>query len=161
VLALAVILVFIHPLPLIGVSLYGTLGIILIAYLARFLVLALRTTTAGYLQIDRTLEDAAAITGASLWRRLRTILLPMAAPAVAAGAILVFLTALNELTVSALLWSSGHETLGVVVFSLAQGGDATLAAALSLLVVLATVALMAIAGLVARRLPQGVLPWQG
>ena len=161
VLALAVILVFIHPLPLIGVSLYGTLGIILIAYLARFLVLALRTTIAGYLQIDRALEDAAAITGASLWRRLRTILLPMAAPAVAAGAILVFLTALNELTVSALLWSSGHETLGVVVFSLAQGGDATLAAALSLLVVLATVALMAIAGLVARRLPQGVLPWQG
>ncbi|HUK08137.1 MAG TPA: iron ABC transporter permease [Stellaceae bacterium] len=161
VLALAAILVFIHPLPLIGISLYGTLGIILVAYFARFLVLALRTTTAGYLQIDRALEDAAAISGASLWRRLRTILLPMAAPAVAAGAILVFLIALNELTVSALLWSSGHETLGVVVFSLEQGGDATLAAALSLLVVLATVLLMGIASLVARRLPRGVLPWQG
>lgn len=160
VLALAAILVFIHPLPLLG-SLYGTLGIILVAYLARFLVLALRTTSAGYQQIDRALEDAAAISGASLWRRLHTVLLPMAAPAVAAGAILVFLTALNELTVSALLWSSGHETLGVVVFSLEQGGDATLAAALSVLVVLATVALMGLASVFARRLPQGVLPWQG
>jgi len=89
------------------------------------------------------------------------VILPLAAPAVAAGAILVFLTALNELTVSALLWSSGNETLGVVVFSLEQGGDGTLSAALSVLVVIATVALMGLATLTARRLPQGVLPWQG
>jgi iron(III) transport system permease protein len=72
----------------------------------------------------------------------------------------VFLIALNELTVSALLWSAGHETLGVMVFSLEQGGDSTLAAALSVLVVLATVGLMALATAAARRLPQGVLPWQ-
>jgi iron(III) transport system permease protein len=89
------------------------------------------------------------------------VILPLAAPAVAAGALLVFLIALNELTVSALLWSAGHETLGVVVFSLEQGGDSTLAAALSVLVAAATVGLMALATLVARRLPQGVLPWQG
>ena len=159
VLALGAILVFIHPLPLVG-SLYGTLGIILVAYLGRFLVLALRTASAGYRQIDPALEDAAAIAGAGVSRRLATVMLPLAAPAVMAGAILVFLTALNELTVSALLWSSGHETLGVVVFSLEQGGDTTLAAALSVLVVLATVALMGGASLLARRLPAGVLPWQ-
>ena len=88
------------------------------------------------------------------------MLLPLAAPAVAAGAVLVFLTALNELTVSALLWSAGHETLGVVVFSLEQGGESTLAAALSVLTVLATVGLMGVASLAARRLPRGILPWQ-
>jgi iron(III) transport system permease protein len=88
------------------------------------------------------------------------VILPLAAPAVAAGAILVFIIALNELTVSALLWSAGHETLGVVVFSLEQGGDSTLAAALSVLVAAATVALMGLASLIARRLPRGVLPWQ-
>ena len=161
VLALAAILLFLRPLPLLGFSLYNTLGIILLAYIARFLVLALRTTVAGYLQIDRALAEAAAIAGAGLWRRLATVILPLAAPAVAAGAILVFLTALNELTVSALLWSSGNETLGVVVFGLEQGGDDTLSAALSVLVVLATVALMGLATLAARRLPRGVLPWQG
>jgi iron(III) transport system permease protein len=48
-----------------------------------------------------------------------------------------------------------------VVFSLEQGGDSTLAAALSALVVLATVALMGLASVAARRLPEGVLPWQG
>jgi len=160
VLALAAILLLLRPLPLIGISLYNTLGIILLAYISRFLVLSLRTTVAGYRQIDPALVEAAAIAGARLWRRLVTVVLPLAAPAVAAGAILVFLTALNELTVSALLWSSGNETLGVVVFSLEQGGDGTLSAALSVLVVIATVALMALATLAGRRLPEGVLPWQ-
>ena len=47
VLAIAIILVFLPPLPFLGVSLYGTLGIILVAYLARFLALALRPTVAG------------------------------------------------------------------------------------------------------------------
>jgi len=160
VLALAAILVFLRPLPLLHVSLYGTLWIILAAYLARFLVLSLRTTIAGYRQIHGALEEAAAIAGAGLWRRIATVLLPLAAPAVAAGAVLVFLTALNELTVSALLWSAGHETLGVVVFSLEQGGDSTLAAALSVLTVLATIGLMGLASLATRRLPRGILPWQ-
>jgi iron(III) transport system permease protein len=161
VLGLAAILAYLRPLPLLHLSLYGTLGIILVAYLARFLVLALRTTVAGYLQIHGALEEAAAIAGAGLWRRIATVILPLAAPAVAAGAVLVFLTALNELTVSVLLWSAGNETLGVLVFSLEQAGDSTLAAALSVLVVIATVALMGLASLAARRLPGGVLPWQG
>jgi iron(III) transport system permease protein len=160
VLALAMILVFLRPLPLLHVTLYGTLAIILVAYIARFLVLALRTTVAGFLQLHGSLEEAARILGAGFWRRIATVILPLSAPAVAAGAVLVFLTAVNELTVSALLWSTGNETLGVVVFSLEQGGDGTSAAALSVLTVLATVALMALASLAARRLPRGVLPWQ-
>ncbi|MGE5202274.1 MAG: ABC transporter permease [Acidobacteriota bacterium] len=160
VLALAMILVFLRPLPLLHVTLYGTLAIILVAYVVRFLVLALRTTIAGFLQLHGSLEEAARILGAGLWRRIVTVILPLAGPAVAAGAVLVFLTALNELAVSTLLWSTGNETLGVVVFSLEQGGDGTSAAALSVLTALATIALMGLASLAARRLPRGVLPWQ-
>ena len=130
VLAIAAILVFLKPLPLIGVSLYNTIWIILFCYLARFLVLGLRPVISGYHQLDRTLEEASQIAGARLLRRLRTIILPLVAPAAAAGALLIFLTAFNELTVSALLWSSGAETLGVVFFSFQQGGDSTYAAAL-------------------------------
>jgi iron(III) transport system permease protein len=160
VLAIAFILVLIRPLPLIGISLYNTIWIILAAYLARFLTLALRPVTAAYHQLDRTLEEAAQMSGAAFLRRLRTILLPLLAPSVAAGAILVFLTALNELTLSILLWSSGNETLGIVVFSLEQGGDNLSAAALAVLTVVATILLMLIAGRLAGRLPRGALPWQ-
>jgi iron(III) transport system permease protein len=159
VLAIACILSFIKPLPLLDVSIYGTLWIVGIAYVARFLVLALRPVAAGLAQLDPALDDAAAAAGAGFAHRLRTIVLPLSAPAVGAGAILVFLTALNELTVSALLWSSGSQTLGVIVFSLQEGGDSPLAAAVSVVAIGIVVLLMAGLSLLARRLPRGVLPW--
>lgn len=158
VLAIAAILLFLRP--IFGISLYNTVWIIVFAYLARFLVLGLRPVVSGYLQVDRTLEEAAQIAGASLPRRLVTVIFPLVAPAAVAGALLIFLTAFNELTVSALLWSSGAETLGVVVFSFEQGGDSTYASALATITVLVTVGLMASTTLFAQRLPQGVLPWR-
>jgi iron(III) transport system permease protein len=160
VLSIACILLFLRPIPLIGVSLYNTIWILLVAYLARFLVLGLRPIVAGYHQLDRAIEEAAQVAGAGFLRRLADIVLPVMAPVSAAGAILVFLTAFNELTISALLWSSGSETLGVVVFSFEQGGESPFAAALSLLTIAVTVGL-ALSTLTFRsRLPQGVLPWR-
>jgi len=161
VLAIAAILVFLKPLPLLGISLYNTIWIILFCYLARFLVLGLRPVISGYYQLDRTLEEAAQIAGARLVRRLRTIILPLVAPVATAGALLIFLTAFNELTVSALLWSSGAETLGVVVFSFQQGGDSTYASALAVLTVAVTITLMLSTLLTTGKLAQGVLPWRG
>ena len=160
VLAIAAILLFLKPLPIVGVSLYNTVWIILFCYLARFLVLGMRPVISGYYQIDRTLEEASQIAGARLLRRLVTIILPLVAPAATAGALLIFLTAFNELTVSALLWSSGAETLGVIFFSFQQGGDSTYAAALGALTVIVTTALMLSTLLMASRLPPGVLPWR-
>ena len=159
VLAIGFILAFIRPLPIIGVSIYGTVWIILLAYVARFFALALRPVMSGFAQLDRTLDEAAAAAGARLFRRLRTVTLPLVAPVAAAGAILVFLTALNELTVSALLWSRGSETLGVIVFSLQEGGDSPLAAAVSCISIALVLVLMGIASAFERRLPDGVLPW--
>jgi iron(III) transport system permease protein len=158
VLAIAAILIFIRP--VLGLSLYNTLGIILMAYLARFFTLAQRPVAAAFRQLDIRLEEAAEMSGAGFARRVLTVALPLVAPAAAAGGLLVFLTAFNELTVSALLWSAGHETLGVVVFSLEQGGDNTLAAAIAGLTVVATVGLMALASYLTRNLAHPVLPWQ-
>lgn len=160
VVSIAAILTFLPPLPLLGVSLYNSLWIILIAYLGRFLAFGLRPTLAGLAQMDRTLEDAARVAGAGTLRRLRTVVLPHVAPAAAAGGILVFMGAFNELTVSALLWSAGNETLGVVVFNLYDEGNANGAAAVAMLTVVATLAVALLTTLAARRLPKGVLPWQ-
>ena len=129
VLAIAAILIFLKPLPLLGFSIYNTVWIIFAAYLARFLTLSLRPVISGYHQLDPTLEEAAQMAGATLMYRLGTVMMPLLAPIAVAGGIVVFLTAFNELTVSALLWSSGAETLGVIVFSLDDGGYTTLAAA--------------------------------
>ncbi|OLP58824.1 ABC transporter permease [Xaviernesmea oryzae] len=159
VLAIAAILLFLKPLPLIG-SLYATPWIILIAYLMRFLALANKPVSTALAQVPPALDEAAAASGARPLTRLATISAPLTLPAAIAGALLVFMSAFNELTVSALLWSSRHETLGVVLFSLEEAGLGTQAAAIavtSLAVVIATLAAIDRFG---RRLPPGVLPWR-
>lgn len=160
VLAIAMILLFIRPLPVIGVSLYGTYGIILIAYLSSFYILALRPVTAAFSQLDPRLEEAAAMCGAGFWQRFNLVLVPGVLPAAAAGAVLVFLTAFNELTVSALLWSSGTETLGVVLFNFEDGGYTTLASAVAVVTVLVVLALVIALDSLHHKLPKGTLPWR-
>ena len=160
VLAIAAILVFLKPIPVIESSLYGTLWIILVAYLGRFATLAIRPAIAGLTQMDRGLDEAARMTGAGFGFRLRTVIGPLTLPLTAAGGILVFLTAFNELTVSALLWSSGSETLGVVLYNLDESGNHIQAAAIAVAAIVVIIALMFAAHLAGRRLPSGVLPWR-
>lgn len=159
VLAIASILAFMR-LPFTEITLYGTLTIILLAYLSRFLVVMLRPVQAAIGQLDIAMEEAAASAGARLGRRLRTIVLPLAAPSAAAGAILVFLTAVNELTVSALLWAAGTETLGVVIFNLEESGETVMASALAASITLLIIFLMGIVQLASACLPKGSVPWQ-
>ena len=159
VLSIAMILVFLKPLPLIRVSLYGTIWIILAAYLARFLALGLRPVIAGFQQVGVQLEEAGRTCGAGFFTRMTTITTPLMGPAAVAGAILVFMTAFNELTVSALLWSAGNETLGVIVFNLDDGGSSVLASAVAVLIVIVIFLLMLLTQALGSILPPGVLPW--
>jgi iron(III) transport system permease protein len=161
VISVAFILAFLRPLPLAGVSLYGTLWIIGLAYLAAYFAVASKPVAAACAQIDPALTDAARVAGAGFGMRMRRIHLPLVAPAAASAALLVFLTAYNEITVSALLWSQGTETIGTVIFNLEDGGSASLAAAMAFVTVLATAALMLSADRAGRRLPAGVIPWRG
>ncbi len=160
VLSIACILLFAKPIPVIDYTLYGTLWIILFAYLSRFLSVGFKPIHSSMMQIDMALEEAAQLCGANLWRRLRDIILPLLAPAAFAGFILVFLIAFNELTVSALLWSARNETIGVLIFNMEESGDVIMAAAVSVVVVLLVILLMLSLSLVGRRLPKGVIPWQ-
>lgn len=159
VLAIACILLFLRPLPLVG-SLYATASIIMVAYVMRFFTLALKPVATAVGQISRDLDEAAAVSGAGSLRRLATITAPLAAPAAVAGGLLVFMSAFNELTVSALLWSSGNETLGVVLFSLEEAGLGTQAAAIAVSTIVVVVVLLLVLDRFGRRLPAGVLPWR-
>ncbi|SNT27286.1 ABC transporter permease [Tropicimonas sediminicola] len=160
VISIAFILAFIKPLPVLGVSLYNTLGIIFLAYLCAFFSIALKPVSAAYVQLDPALDEAARIAGGRYMFRMRRIFLPLIAPAAASGAILVFLTAYNEVTVSALLWSTGNETIGTTIYNYEDGGYTTLAAAMSSVTVLATILLMVLLDQLGRRAPPGVVPWR-
>ena len=160
VLAIACILMFLKPLPLIGVSIYATPFIILFAYMARFLPLALKAPVAAMAQIEAHHEEAARLDGVTLWQMLRFIVAPILAPAAAVSGLMVFLVAFNELTVSALLWSSGTETLGVILFSLKEAGLAGEAAAVAISACAVILAVMLGLDALGRKLPANILPWR-
>ena len=141
-------------------ALYGTLWLIALAYLTRYQALALRPVAASAARLDRRVEEAAQGLGAGPWRRLAEIQAPLLAPAVAAGAILVMLLSVNEVTVSSLLYGPGSQTLGVLVFTLQESGQSPMAAAVSCVSMLLVAALMGLATLAGRRLPPGTLPWR-
>ncbi|MFT4151874.1 MAG: iron ABC transporter permease [Paracoccaceae bacterium] len=159
VVALAMILTFLRPLPVIG-SLYGTWAILLVAYLARFLPLVLRPVLAAAQGMEPALDEAARLFGAGPLRRMAAVMAPAVLPALTAGAMLAAMTALNELTLSALLWSSGNETIGVMVFALQYEGNSTAAAAVSTLSVALAFAITLALDRLAPRLPRGTLPWR-
>ncbi|MBY0083642.1 iron ABC transporter permease [Brevibacillus brevis] len=147
VLGLAMILTWIEPIPSWQPGIYGTVWLILIAYVTRFLILQVKSSTVSIMQVGKEVEEAARINGGRFWTRWSRILLPLYAPGMATGLFLVFLTAFTELTISSLLWSSGSETIGVVIFSFEQAGSTTHSTALSSLIVVAILLALTMGGL--------------
>ena len=134
------------PLPI-----YGTLLIILLAYTGRFIPLGVRSANAAFRQIDPSLEETARVTGAGWLRTFWSVTLPLARPGLFAGWLLVFVPALQELSASILLFSSGSITLAVAVYNLYETG------ALGPVAALAIVTMVIITGaiVVATRLGRG------
>jgi iron(III) transport system permease protein len=115
------------PLPI-----YGTLGIILLAYTGRYVPLGVRSASVAFRQIDPSLEETARVTGAGWLRTFAAVTLPLARPGLFAGWLLVFVPALQELSASILLFSSGSITLAVAVYNLYETGALEPVAALAL-----------------------------
>ncbi|GAA1170013.1 ABC transporter permease [Nesterenkonia xinjiangensis] len=115
-------------------GLYNSPWLILCAYVMSFLALVVQAIEAPLRSTSATLEEAARISGANPVRAFSDVSVRLAIPAAAAGALLVFLTAMRELTISALLLAPNAQTLGVAIFNLQQAGSYGPAAALSVLV---------------------------
>lgn len=136
VVALALILAFLNPLPLINISIYNTIWILLVAYLTRFLVLGVRSISSAFEQLHVSLEEAARVSGANFLTTIKDIVIPLIKTNVFAGWFLAFIPALTELNLSILLFSVTNETIGVVVYGLYQEGKVLLTAALAFSVTL-------------------------
>jgi iron(III) transport system permease protein len=146
VLGLAIVRTYVGlPLPV-----YGTLWILVIAYVTRFLPYAIRFTYPGLLQIHPELEEGAVISGAGLLRVFASILLPLLRPAVFGAWVWVFLIAIRELSVSVLLVSPRSQVIATTIYALWAEGQLGEMAAYSVAV---TVAFSAFA-LVMRRVSQ-------
>jgi iron(III) transport system permease protein len=108
--------------------LYGTLSIMLIAYVARFFPLSTRTVTASLTGLHPELEESARASGATWLQGMRFILVPLLRPALIAAWIMLFVVFIRELGASILLYTSGTETLSVAMVLLSENSAGYVAA---------------------------------
>jgi iron(III) transport system permease protein len=128
VLAVALLWAYLHE-PFV---LYGTLWILLVAYITHYLPYGVRTITSSFRQISPDFERAAAACGASRHAGFRDILFPLVRPGVLAGWMLMFISMIRELSSSMFLFVPGTETTAVTLLEMWQEANFSGVAVLSL-----------------------------
>lgn len=137
IIALSMILAFSQP--ILGMRLYNTIWILLIAYIARFMNLGYNNISGAISQVDSSLEEAARISGASQLRAFRDVMLPLLKNSLISSFFLVVAPTISELSLSGLLWSVGNETVGTIVFSAKEEGRILLTAAIAIILIILVV----------------------
>jgi len=103
--------------------LYGTTWILLVAYIARYLPIGVRSTSATLIQIHPELEESSLSSGGNWFQTFRYVTLPLLKPGILAGWILLFVAFMRELSASVLLYSPRNEVLSVAIYDLFQQGE--------------------------------------
>jgi iron(III) transport system permease protein len=111
------------------VPIYGTLWILLLAYVALHLPFAVRICTSGLAQLHPELEEAGAVAGAGWLTRLWRIVLRLAAPSLAASVLYVALRSFREYAASIFLTAPGTEVFAVLVLDMWEGGNSNILSA--------------------------------
>ncbi|MEQ1937118.1 iron ABC transporter permease [Mesorhizobium sp. CN5-321] len=123
------------------VVLTGTAAIIVLSIFIRRLPYSVRTTASSLRQISPSMEEAAISLGYSPFRAFLKITVPLIVPGIVAGGMLSFVTAINELSSSLVLYVGSTMTMPVRIYLLILDGDFGTAAAMSsILLVLSGVA---------------------
>ena len=120
-----------------GLVLIGSGAALVIAYVVRFLAIAISGIDSGLARISPQIDDAARMLGAAEPELLRRIHWPLVRPAMAAAALLVFVDCLKELPATLLLRPLNLDTLATVVYGHASRGSFEDGALAALLIVLA------------------------
>ena len=128
------------PLPI-----YGTILVIIIAFIGKFMPAGYRVISASMLQIHDDLEHAAMVSGATRAQMVRRITLPLLRGGVVSAMFLMIIFGLRELTASLFLYTANSRVLSIVVFEKLDDGSWSGAATVSLLYTL-LLAILALAG---------------
>ena len=139
---------------IVPIPIYGTLWLLLIAYLTVFLPLGIRTISSVILQIDRTLEESAQMCGASWGYRMRTVTMPLLRPGLIAAWLLLFIASVRELGASILLMGPKAKVITPAIVESWFSTSTELTAAMALLQTLAVAVALVLLFAVARRATQ-------
>jgi iron(III) transport system permease protein len=152
ILGVAVMQLFLN----IPIGVYGTIWIIVWAFVINTMPYGMRYSFAGMLQLHRELEEAAVMSGARQSTTFRRIVMPLLWPSLFAGWIFIFLLATRVLSLPVLLSSTSSQTMAVAMFDLMNNGQTPELAALGLLWSLAMTAIVVLFHYVARKSGVGI-----
>jgi len=113
-------------------GLYGTIWILALAFVARFIPDTVKALSTSLMQIHKELEEAAWVCGRSLFGTITSVVLPLARPGVVAAMTLLFILSTRELGSSLFLYSSGSMVMSVQLLGFYEGGNISITAAYSL-----------------------------
>ncbi|MGB7692881.1 MAG: iron ABC transporter permease [Pseudolabrys sp.] len=136
----------VFPIPI-----YGTLWLLLIAYLTVFLPLGVRTIAGVMLQVDKSLDECAQMCGASWTFRMRTVSIPLLVPGLVAAWLLLFIASVRELGASILLMGPHSKVITPSIVESWFGTASELTATLALIQTLVVAAAVAVLVVVTRR----------
>ncbi|BBG03838.1 MULTISPECIES: ABC transporter permease [Pseudonocardia] len=116
------------------VQLYGTLWVLVVAFVAVQMPQGLRSVAASIQSTDRDLEDAAVLLGARRRRAITAVTVPLMRTALSATFLLLLMLSMRELTVPLFLYTNDTKILSIAIFDQFENGGALhVAAAMSLL----------------------------
>jgi iron(III) transport system permease protein len=124
---------------LLPVPVYGTIWILVLAFIARYLPYGIRFSHSALLSLHKELEEGAMASGASWFQMVRHVVVPLIMPALLAGWIYIFLITFKELSIALLLYSPGSQVVAVTIWELWENGHVGELAAFSLLITIGTV----------------------
>jgi iron(III) transport system permease protein len=127
------------------IPIYGTIWVLLLAYMTKYIPYGIRAASASMIQINKELEEASFTAGGTWFQTFWKIILPLLMPGFTAGWIYISIIALRELSTSILLYSYNSTVLSIMAFDLWEGGQYTYVCALGVLMVLMLVTMAAIA----------------
>jgi iron(III) transport system permease protein len=134
-----------------AVPIYGTIWILLLVFTITRISYATRMTNSGFIQLHTELEESAQMSGASMPRVFRRILVPLLSPTLLYAWLWIALLTFRELTLAAILTSGDNTTLPMVIWGLWQGGGLGQASALAMIMLAAMAPVIALYWMIARR----------
>src|SRR5919108_872355 len=140
VMGMALILLYVaFPLPI-----YGTIWVLLIAYVTRYIPYGMRSASGSILQIHSELEEAASASGASWWETFKRVTLPLLRPGIVAGWIYICIVSFREFSTSVLLATGESRVLSILLFTMFEQGQVTIVAAIGILMIFPLLAIVAL-----------------
>ena len=107
------------PLPF---SLYGTLTLMIIAFVTLYLPHGIRFMIPAFVQVGREMEEAALMSGGSWRHAMLRVYAPLLGPSIVGGFLFIFVLSFREISASVFLYAQGTELFSLTLFDLWREG---------------------------------------